>query len=148
MSTRFSDVPGLLVAGMFMALALVFGAASWKLGYWVSGEPGPGLLPVGTSLLLLACAVLLFRSPREPEEDAALGRLPLLAFALLCAYGIALPWGGMLVPSVIFGVLWMRLLHQRPVLASLIVSVLVTSAGVLLFKVLLKVPMALWPGVA
>lgn len=145
LSPWYAPAPGRLVAGMFLTLALVFGAASWKLGYWLSGEPGPGLLPLGTGLLLAVCAALLFGSSREPEEAVVLGRLPLVAFALLCAYGLALPWGGMVLPSVIFGVLWMRLLHQRPVLVSLIVSALVTGAGTLIFKGLLKMPMSLWP---
>lgn len=145
---RAPHLPGRLAASVLGTLALVFGAASWKLGYWVNGAPGPGLLPLGTSVLLAACAALLVGAPPAPEEEAGLGRLPLVAFALLCAYGIALPWGGMVVPSVIFGVLWMRLLHQRPVLISLIVSALVTGAGALLFKALLKVPMPLWPGMS
>ncbi|MBE0616192.1 MAG: tripartite tricarboxylate transporter TctB family protein [Burkholderiales bacterium] len=148
LSPWYALAPGRLVAGMFMTLALVFGAASWKLGYWVHGEPGPGLLPLGTSLLLAVCAAFLYGPPREPEEAVVLERLPLVAFALLCAYGLALPWGGMVLPSVIFGVLWMRLLHQRPFLVSLIVSALVTGAGTLMFKVLLKVPMSLWPGMS
>ena len=137
---------GRLAAGVLGALALVFGAASWKLGYWVYGAPGPGLLPLGVSALLAVCAALLVRAPPAPDEDAGLGGVPLAAFALLCAYGAALPWGGIVLPSVVFGALWMRFLHQRPLFTSLLASALVSGAGAVLFKVLLRIPLPLWPG--
>ena len=130
------------------ALAVVFCVASWKLGYWVKGAPGPGLLPLGTSLLLGACAVFLVRAPAVADEDSGFGSAPLVAFALLCAYGVALPWGGVVLPSVAFGTFWMRFLHQRPVLASMAVSVLLSGAGAALFKVALKIPLPLWPAFA
>jgi hypothetical protein len=136
---------GRIAACALGALAAVFCAASWKLGYWVRGSPGPGLLPLGTSVLLALCAVGLVRAPAEPEEAGRIGRAPLVAFALLCAYGLALPWGGVVPSSVVFGALWMRLLHQRPLLASLVVSALVTGVGAVLFRVLLKIPLPLWP---
>lgn len=139
---------GRLAAWALGALALVFCAASWKLGYWIKGAPGPGLLPLGTSLLLAVCAVFLVRAPGLPEEDAGFGKAPLAAFALLCAYGLSLPWGGVLLPSVAFGTVWMRFLHQRPVLASLAVSTLVSGAGALLFKGMLKIPLPLWPAIS
>ncbi len=139
---------GRLAAWVLGALALVFCAASWKLGYWIKGAPGPGLLPLGTSLLLLACAFFLVRAPGLPEEDAGFGKAPLVVFALLCALGLSLPWGGVLLPSVAFGTLWMRFLHQRPVFASLAVSALVSGAGALLFKGMLKIPLPLWPAIS
>lgn len=139
---------GGLAAGMLGMLALVFCAASWKLGYWVKAAPGPGLLPLGTSLLLMLCATFLLRAPPAPDEDPGFGKAPLTAFALLCAYGLALPWGGIVIPSVIFGALWMRLLHRRPLAVSLVVSALVCGAGAILFKVLLKMPLPLWPVLA
>ena len=130
------------------ALAVVFCVASWKLGYWVKGAPGPGLLPLGTSLLLGACAAFLVRAPAVADEDPGFAGAPLVAFALLCAYGVALPWGGVVLPSVMFGTLWMRFLHQRPVLASIAVSVLLSGAGAALFKVALKIPLPLWPSIS
>ncbi len=139
---------GRLAACVLGALALVFCMASWKLGYWIKGAPGPGLLPLGTSLLLALCAVFLVRAPGLPEEDAGFGKAPLVAFALLCAYGLVLPWGGVVLPSLVFGTLWMRLLHRRPVLASLAASALVSGGGALLFKGMLKIPLPLWPAIS
>jgi hypothetical protein len=139
---------GRIAACVLGALALVFCAASWKLGYWIKGAPGPGLLPLGTSVLLAICAAVLVRAPAEPDEAAALGHTPLAAFALLCAFGLALPWGGVVLSSVVFGTLWMRFLHQRPLLASLLVSALLSAAGAALFKVVLKIPLPLWPVLA
>ena len=133
---------------MLGLLALVFCAASWKLGYWVKGAPGPGLLPLGAALLLLLCVTFLVRAPPATDEDPAFGKTPLGAFALLCAYGLAVPWGGIVIPSVIFGALWMRLLHQRPLIASFVISALVCGAGATLFKVMLKIPLPLWPALA
>ena len=140
--------PGRVAACLLGILALVFCAASWKLGYWVKGAPGPGLLPLGTSVLLAACAVFLARAQSAPDEAAGFGWTPLAAFALLCAYGLSLPWGGIVIPSVIFGAAWMRLLHQRPMTAALMISALVCGAGATLFKVVLKIPLPLWPALA
>jgi hypothetical protein len=139
---------GRLAACLLGLLALVFCGASWKLGYWVKGAPGPGLLPLGTSVLLATCAIFLVGAPRAPDEAAGFGRTPLAAFALLCGYGLSLPWGGIVIPSVVFGVLWMRMLHQRPVMASLFVSALLCGAAAMLFKVVLKIPLPLWPASA
>lgn len=139
---------GRVAACSLGALALVFCVASWKLGYWVKGAPGPGLLPLGTSVLLGLCAAFLVRAPAVADEDAGFAGAPLAAFALLCAYGVALPWGGVVLPSIVFGVLWMRLLHRRPVLASIVVSVLMSGAGAAMFKVALKIPLPLWPSLA
>ncbi len=139
---------GRLAAWVLGALALVFCAASWKLGYWIKGAPGPGLLPLGTSLLLAVCAAFLVRAPGLPDEDPGFGKAPLMAFALLCAYGLSLPWGGVVLPSVVFGTLWMRLLHKRPVLASIAVSALVSGVGAMLFKGMLRIPLPLWPAIS
>jgi hypothetical protein len=137
-----------IAACLLGVLALVFCAASWKLGYWVKGAPGPGLLPLGTSVLLEVCAIFLLRAPSAPDEATGFGWTPVVAFALLCAYGLCLPWGGIVIPSVVFGTLWMRMLSRRPLAASLVISALVCGAGATLFKVVLKIPLPLWPALA
>ena len=144
----FAMRTGRVAAGALGALAVVFCVASWKLGYWIKGAPGPGLLPLGTSLLLAACAAFLVRAPAVDDEDPGFGGAPLAAFALLCAYGVSLPWGGVVLPSVVFGTLWMRLLHKRPVLASIAISAVMSGAGAVLFKVALKIPLPLWPAIS
>ena len=138
--------PQQLVATLLAVLALVFGVASSRLGYLVDGIPGPGLLSLGASVLLAGCASLLLFAPTPAEEASRIGVAPVVAFGLLCVYGVALPWGGTLLPSAVVGTLWMRLLHQRPWFVSLVISTVLSIAGAGLFSILFKVPLPLWPG--
>lgn len=130
---------------MLGVLGLLFAGASWKLGYFAGGQPGPGLLPAAAGAMLLPLALLLARAPLEPEDERTLGGRPLAGLGLLAAYCLAMPWAGMVLPTFVAGALWMRLLHGRPTVSSVFWSALLCATFIGGFIFLLKVPMPLWP---
>jgi hypothetical protein len=137
--------PGRAATVVLVLLAVVFGGASWKLGYWVHEGPGPGLLPLVAAVALLISASVLLSGRPLPEEDRAFSPAALAGLALLAAYGAALPWAGLVLPSFLFATLWMKLLNQRRLWVSLLASAAIVAGGTLLFKALLGVPVPLWP---
>jgi hypothetical protein len=138
--------PARLAAVILGLLALGFGVASWSLGYWIDGLPGPGLLPLGTSLLLLPAVVVLFRAPPEPDDEASLSPRSLAGIGMCGACALAMPWLGIALPGWALGLLWMRWFGARSWLAAGAAAALIIGALAGLFVVALKVPMPLWPG--
>ncbi|MGE0874295.1 MAG: tripartite tricarboxylate transporter TctB family protein [Burkholderiales bacterium] len=137
--------PRRLAAGILGLLALAFAGASWKLGYWGQGLPGPGLLPLATSVLLLPAAVLLLRAPPTEEEAPALAARSLAGLALCTACALAMPALGMVVPSVALATVWMRLWGGRSWIGALLYAAAIVGALALLFVSALGVPVPLWP---
>lgn len=139
--------PGRLAAGILGLLALAFAGASWKLGYWAQGMPGPGLLPLATSVLLLPAAVLLLRAPPTEDEVPTLSVRSLAGLALCTACALAMPALGMVIPSVVLATLWMRLWGGRSWIGAALYAAAIVGALVLLFVVALSVPVPLWPSI-
>jgi hypothetical protein len=130
---------------MLAALAVAFGAGAFKLGLTAEGLPGPGLLPLVTSVLLLPLAVRLLVAPHTLGPAQALHRTPLTALAVLAVYALALPRAGFVLPTLILLVAWIRVFHGRSVTSSIAVSVALTAGAVVLFRIALGVLVPLWP---
>ena len=137
--------PGRISAAFLAVLALAFAGASWRLGYFSAGQPGPGLLPAAAGVLLFPIAVLLVRAPLEPGDEHSLAARSLGGLALLGACCVTMPWAGVVLPSFATAALWMRLLHGRPAVISMLSSALLCAAFIWGFVALLKVPLPLWP---
>lgn len=133
-------------AGFLGLLALGFGVGSWSLGYWIQGVPGPGLLPLGTSILLAPAAIYLFRAPLEPGDEASLAAKGLIGFALCAACALAMPYLGIAIPGGVLALLWMRFFGSRSWLSAGLISVAMIAGLYSLFVLALKVPMPMWPG--
>lgn len=137
--------PTILAAIVLVGLGLVFAIGGVRLGLWVDGGPGPGLLPtIAATLLLLLVAVLLVSAPKDEER---FHYEPLLAMMLCCAYAAIVPRIGVLIPTFALIVIWVMVLHRQTLLRASLLGVGLTGAGVVLFHVLLKVPMQLIAGV-
>ena len=126
-------------------LALVFGVGSFQLGFRQEGVPGPGLLPLVTSLLLLPIAGRLLLRPSDLPGAEPLRATPLVALAVLGIYAVVLPRGGFVGPTVVFLVVWVVAFHRRPLWQAVVLAVLLTAGAVVLFHVVLGVPMPLRP---
>ena len=131
-------------AGLVL-LALTFGLGSFALGFRHEGVPGPGLLPLLTSALLLPVGVRLLLRPALLPGAAPVRATPLLALALLAVYGAALPWGGFVAPTGVFLAVWVVAFHRRPLAHAIVLALCLSAGAALLFRVLLGVPMPLWP---
>jgi hypothetical protein len=132
-------------AGFLGLLALGFGVGSWSLGYWIQGVPGPGLLPLGTSILLLPTAIYLFRAPLEPGDEPSLAVKGLVGFALCAACASVMPSLGIAIPGAALALLWMRFFGSRSWVSAGLISVAIIAGLYGLFVLALKVPMPMWP---
>jgi hypothetical protein len=136
--------PTYVAAAMLAALAILFGVGAFKLGFWVDDTPGPGLLPLVISLLLLPLLFVAMREP-IPRGETPFRGSPLVAIALTGVYAIALPHAGFVFASVLLLVVWIRLFYGQDWIAAIVCSIALTAVGVVIFNVLLKVPMPLFP---
>jgi len=127
-------------------LALTFGLGAFKLGFTTEGVPGPGLLPLLTSALLLPIGIWLVIRPGAVGASEPFHRAPILALALLAVYAVVLPRAGFVVPTLAFLTVWAMAFHGRSLRSAAAMSVGLTVASVLLFRGLLGVLIPLWPG--
>lgn len=136
--------PTYLAAGMLAALAALFGVGAFKLGFWVDDAPGPGLLPLVIALLLLPLLFVALREPIPSDETPFRGS-PLVAVLLTVIYALVLPSAGFVPASIVLLLIWIRLFYGQAWVGAIICSTALTAAGVVIFNVLLKVPMPLFP---
>ena len=132
-------------AAGFVLLALTFGFGSFQLGFRHEGVPGPGLLPLLTSVILLPVGVRLLLRPSLLPGAGPVRAAPLLALALLAVYGAALPYGGFVAPTFVVLVVWVVAFHRRPLMHAIVLALLLSAGAAALFRPLLGVPMPLWP---
>ncbi len=131
---------------LLAVMAAVFVVGGFRLGLWIDGGPGPGLMPsLSAALLLVLLVPMVLGAPRD--EDA-LRWEPLFAVALGGAFALLAPRIGMVAPAVVMITLWVKVLHGQSWLRSGLLGLCLTAAGVLVFHVALKVPMPLLPGVS
>jgi hypothetical protein len=133
------------VAGVILGLlGLVFCIGAFRLGFWGNDGPGPGLLPLVAGALLIPLIVVASREPIS-EGESPFSLPPLLAIALALIYALALPHTGFVPTTLVMLILWIRGFYGQSWLRAVICSLCLTAFGILIFNVLLKVPVRLWP---
>ena len=134
-----------LVAGLMLgALALVFGVGAFRLGFWGDDGPGPGLMPLGVSILLLPLLIVALREP-DPDGESSFKSQPLLALLIMGIYAFTLPRVGFVPATVVLLAAWIRGFYSQSWLRTAVCSVGLTAVGFFIFHTLLKVPMQLFP---
>jgi hypothetical protein len=77
-----------LASAVLTAVGLIAAVHAWRIGWWVDGAPGPGLMPLAAAIMLSIFAGLGLLRPSVPEGEqlAANSRLGtyLLGGLLLC----------------------------------------------------------------
>ncbi len=146
---RGSFTPLGVSALVMIALAVAFGVGSLKLGFWDHGIPGSGLMPMIASLALLPLAfILLVQAIRGREgrgEGEGFQLLPIATLVLLWVYVAALPRLGFAIPTAVMLFILVKFIYGRGLLPALLVSLLVTAGGVMLFSMFLDTPIQVWP---
>lgn len=141
---------GFISGAVFVVVGVAFLVAAYA-GYdmGTAGRMGPGYFPVlcGASL---AAVGLLSMITGHRESDARPGRIhlrPLLLVVLsLGGFALLADRAGMVI-SLGFAVFVVTLARRDISLpARLVLTAVVTTAAVLLFRVLLSVPIPVWPG--
>lgn len=136
--------PTYVAAAMLAALAILFGVGAFKLGFWVDDTPGPGLLPLVIAILLLPLLFVAMREPIPSGETSFKGS-PIVGIMFTVIYALALPHTGFVPASVLLLLVWIRLFYGQGWIGAITCSAALTAAGVVIFNVLLKVPMPLFP---
>lgn len=141
---RAFERPITVAAALIAVVAVAFGFASWKLGFWTDDGPGPGLLPFAAAILLAPALFLILRE--EFDSSERFHPRPLAAIIVLCIYAFALPYLGFLIPTVVLIVAWVRWLERQSLFRGLIIATFLIVFGWVVFVYLLKVPMKMLPG--
>lgn len=137
-------VPTYLAVAMLGVLALIFGIGAFRLGFWGEDGPGAGLLPLAASCLLVLMLLLTLREPL-PVDETGFAPEPLTAIVLSLAYAGILPYAGFVPSTLLMLFIWIRLFYRQGWFRSLVCSTGLTLLGLVIFNVLLKVPMQLFP---
>ncbi len=132
---------------LWLIVALSVGA--WSVATMDLGtlrHPGPGFLPVVSSVTLGALAVVLFlqsrgggKSHRGPRAGPR--RTVIVMLVLLLAYGIGVEHAGFLLATFLLMLLVIVYVARGSLLTGFVESSLATAGAYLLFKYFLKVPL-------
>lgn len=133
------------------AIATVVGAAAvghaLRMGVGSAVEPGPGLWPLVAGLLLVCSGAVSTLTDARAPDGAAVGMSVrvLLGVAALAGYVLAFRAYGLLLPTPLFLLFWVRVVagdRWRPAVTT---AVLGTAGFWLVFAVLLQVPLPIGP---
>lgn len=130
-------------ASLLAMVGLVAAAMAWRLGIWASGQPGPGLFPFATGILLSATAIFSAIQTRHSEDGDGpvdFKRLAQYAVAII-GFGIAMKPLGTFVATfgLICGVL--RFIEDRSWGHAFAVAVVLAGLSWGIFRHLLGVPL-------
>ena len=140
-------------AVILLALALLAVAGTLELPYWSDVSPGPafasrwvGIVAAGLGTILLwEAATRTHSSAIEwPGRDGA--RRVLLSSALLCAFGLLLPYAGFALAGVAFMLAMLLVVQRRPLLPSLLATVVTVAGcyGIFIGWLQVKLPLGPW----
>ena len=128
-------VPPLLM----IALSAVLVLGTWHLGYWRDTTPGPAFAPVWLAAAGVLLALLQLRAVRSAGDGAydwpdAVGMKRVAAtFLGLVVFSFLSPVLGMVLCIALFVVLFLYGLMARPLVPSLITTVLTTAVVYFIF---------------
>ncbi|MFC4003709.1 tripartite tricarboxylate transporter TctB family protein [Prauserella oleivorans] len=128
---------------VLIALSLAAAVESWNLGLWASRRPGPGLWPFLISVTMFGCAAGAWLRERRSEAEAppeTSWRRELVAFGSVVAYIMGFAYLGLVIPTLLLLVLWLKALANEPWRLVLPLSVAGTAVIYVVFDVLLGVP--------
>jgi putative tricarboxylic transport membrane protein len=121
-------------------LAVILSA---RLQLGSAAKPGPGLWPllIGTAVTALGICLLWTHRPDQEEQAGHETTVRVLAAAVsLMVFVLAFTWIGLLIPTFVTLLMWVRFLGNESWLTSVITSALATAACHVVFVILLGVP--------
>ncbi len=115
---------------------------STRLGLGTLRQPGPGLWPFLVSLALCVFAVASLLGDRgEIDPDTLPLRRMLLGVLSLALYILGFEYLGVVLPTLLVLLLWLRVLARETWRSSLVIAVASTAALWAIFDLLLGVPL-------
>jgi hypothetical protein len=112
-----------------------------------ASRPGPGFLPFGLALILIALSIaLLARSWKREEQSVPFWPdrgwvRPLLGVVIFLLYAVFLPPLGFIPTTFLFLIFWMWVIERIRWATILPISMAVTAVLYLIFSYFLEVPL-------
>lgn len=145
-STAAKIIPSYVAALALGALGLAFCLGAFRLGFWTDDGPGPGLLPVAVGALLIPLLIVGLRE-QVTESETPFEIKPLIAIGATAAYALIVPLTGFVPATLMLLMVWIGGLYRQSWSRAAVTSVCLTAGGILIFVVLLKVPLKLFPAI-
>ena len=112
-----------------------------------ASRPGPGFLPFGLALILIALSIALIakswkrEEPSVPFWSSRAWARPLLGVGIFLLYALLLPLLGFILTTFFFLIFWMWVIERIRWAAILSISIGVTAVLFLIFSYFLEVPL-------
>lgn len=124
---------------LFVVLAAV---ALWgirDLDYWAFDGPGPKLLPLWVSIIMIASAAWIIARPaREDAKVEILNLGPVAGYvALVAAAIVVFATAGALAAMLVFIIAELILIEKKPIIRSVVLGVACTTAIYVVFVLML-----------
>ena len=139
-------------AAILLALAVLAAAGTLDLPYWADVAPGPAFAARWVALIAGALAVILLWEAVTRTSDSAIEwperdgiRQVLATVTLLWAFCIALPYAGFAAAALGFMLAMLLGVQRRPLLPSLLTSVITGAGGYGIFVAWLQVKLPAGP---
>lgn len=148
MSAQITNrVAGLTLALLGISCAIL--AISSGLGQL--NNPGPGMWPLITGLVLAGAAVATSVERSEIDGDSAGWRRAVIGAASLVVFLVLFNYLGLIVPGALVVFFWLRVLSGEKTVTSVVVAVVMSLSAYVLFVTVLGVPIrdvvaSLWGG--
>ena len=141
-----SGGPAYQVVAALVGVALGVTGIVMSLGYGLGSlsEPGAGLWPFATSVLITGLSLLLLLVGRGLDDAEAFTRsslLPLAGAATFLVMAFLLPVIGFEIPSFLLCLVWLRFLGGETWRSTVVVALVTTVAFYLLFLYGLSIPL-------
>lgn len=138
--------PGYQVVGAVVALASGLAGAVLATSYGLGSlrEPGPGLWPFATSMVVIALSLLLLVVGRRLHDSEAFTRSslqPAIGVVTFIALGALMPVVGFELPALVMCMVWLRFLGGETWRSTVLVSLVTVAAFYLLFLYGLRIPL-------
>lgn len=138
--------PAYQVVAAVIGIVVGLGAAVLAFGYGLGSlrEPGPGLWPFVTSVVIVVMSVLLLAVGRGLTDAEKFTRASVLAgvgAVTFIAFGVLMPLTGFEIPALLLGVIWLRFLGGESWRSTISISVATTVVFYVLFLYGLRIPL-------
>lgn len=136
----------LIISASFMLIGLVYFIYGRTYSWGKLDEPGPGLLPAVSGVLMIILALSLFLSyffrrkdiAFENQEGGGNYKKPALMTALTIAYLFALMWFGYFISTFLFLLAGIKIIRPQNWVKPITVSMVIVVFSYLLFVYVLK----------
>lgn len=132
------------VSLVVLLCAVASAVYSFTLPMGTISNPGAGVWPAGLSVAQAVGALLLLVTERDSSDYESFTRRTVVVFAgfgLMAVFVMVFSLLGLTIAALVLSLVWLRWLAKESWRLSVVLAIVFTSASVLVFEVLLRIPM-------